>query len=76
VFEGFDEFTVPMSGTTIHGRQGGSGPPLLLLHGFPETHADDIRGRPIGVGHFLPEEDPGAVIGEFVAFFTGGASTT
>src|SRR5688500_19723848 len=23
----------------IHGRVGGSGPPLLLLHGHPQTHA-------------------------------------
>nr|WP_204343022.1 alpha/beta hydrolase [Micromonospora terminaliae] len=26
------------SGTTIHGRRGGDGPPVLLLHGMPETH--------------------------------------
>ncbi len=38
MFEGFEEFDVPGSGTTIHGRRGGSGPPLLLLHGHPETH--------------------------------------
>jgi haloacetate dehalogenase len=38
VFDGFDEFDIPTSGATIHGRRGGSGPALLLLHGFPETH--------------------------------------
>lgn len=38
MFEGFEEFDIPVSGTTIHGRFGGSGPPLLLLHGIPETH--------------------------------------
>jgi haloacetate dehalogenase len=37
-FGGFDEFDIATSGTTIHGRRGGSGPPLLLLHGMPETH--------------------------------------
>ena len=37
-FHEFDEFDVPVSGATIHGRRGGAGPPLLLLHGFPETH--------------------------------------
>ena len=26
------------SGVRIHARIGGSGPPLLLLHGFPQTH--------------------------------------
>src|SRR2546423_5026071 len=38
MFEGFAEFDVPTSGTTIHGRRGGDGPPVLLLHGMPETH--------------------------------------
>jgi haloacetate dehalogenase len=38
VFEGFEEFDIPTSGTTIHGRRGGDGPPVLLLHGIPETH--------------------------------------
>lgn len=38
VFEGFKEFDVAGTGTTIHGRLGGHGPPLLLLHGIPETH--------------------------------------
>ncbi|TYB96096.1 alpha/beta hydrolase [Micromonospora sp. WP24] len=38
MFDGFDEFDVTTSGTTIHGRRGGSGPPVLLLHGIPETH--------------------------------------
>jgi haloacetate dehalogenase len=38
VFDGFEEFDVSTSGTTIHGRRGGDGPPVLLLHGIPETH--------------------------------------
>lgn len=38
MFEGFDEFDVPVPGATIHGRRGGDGPPLLLLHGFPQSH--------------------------------------
>lgn len=38
MFEGFDQFNVEVSGTVIHGRRGGSGLPLLLLHGIPETH--------------------------------------
>src|SRR5688572_33249677 len=30
---------VETAGATIRVRQGGSGPPLLLLHGHPQTHA-------------------------------------
>lgn len=37
-FDGFEEFDIAAAGTTIHGRRGGSGPPVLLLHGIPETH--------------------------------------
>src|SRR3954468_16083215 len=36
--EGFRFFDIDASGATIHGRIGGSGPPLLLLHGNPLTH--------------------------------------
>jgi len=38
VFEGFEEFDIQTSETVIHGVRGGSGPPVLLLHGIPETH--------------------------------------
>jgi haloacetate dehalogenase len=38
MFDGFEVFDVQTSSTSIHGRRGGSGPAVLLLHGFPETH--------------------------------------
>jgi haloacetate dehalogenase len=38
MFEGFHEADIDVSGARIHLRHGGSGPPLLLLHGNPLTH--------------------------------------
>ncbi|MDB5410153.1 MAG: alpha/beta hydrolase fold [Rhodospirillales bacterium] len=38
MFEGFESKTVTTSGATIRAVIGGSGPPLLLLHGYPQTH--------------------------------------
>jgi haloacetate dehalogenase len=39
VFEGFELELVQTSEAVIRVRHGGSGPPLLLLHGHPQTHA-------------------------------------
>src|SRR5215831_9567696 len=39
MFDGFETATVDADETTIFIRRKGNGPPLLLLHGFPETHA-------------------------------------
>jgi haloacetate dehalogenase len=40
-FEGFPAARFAVNGVEIHARTGGrsDGPPLLLLHGFPQTHA-------------------------------------
>ena len=38
MFEDFETARVDVGATTIAFRRGGTGPPLLLLHGFPETH--------------------------------------
>lgn len=38
LFPGFRMLDVAVSGATIRLRTGGSGPPLLLLHGYPQTH--------------------------------------
>jgi haloacetate dehalogenase len=37
-FPGFKPFKVQTSGAMINGVIGGSGPPILLLHGAPQTH--------------------------------------
>jgi haloacetate dehalogenase len=38
MFEGFESSMVDTGETSIRVRRGGSGPPLLLLHGNPQTH--------------------------------------
>ena len=38
MFEGFEIRQIETSGTTINLVTGGSGPPLLLLHGYPQSH--------------------------------------
>jgi haloacetate dehalogenase len=37
-FQGFSTEKIPTGGATIHTLAKGSGPPLLLLHGYPQTH--------------------------------------
>ena len=38
MFEGFTAADIKTDGAVIHTLCGGSGPPLLLLHGYPQTH--------------------------------------
>jgi len=52
VFDGFEEFDAETSGTRIHGVRGGSGPPVLLLHGIPETHLMWHRVAPELAEHY------------------------
>jgi haloacetate dehalogenase len=46
VFEGFERKTVAVDGIDIACVVGGSGPPVLLLHGFPQTMAMWARVAP------------------------------
>jgi haloacetate dehalogenase len=39
-FPGFRRQTIQTSGTTINVVIGGGGPPVLLLHGYPQTHVE------------------------------------
>ena len=39
-YPGFRRQTIETGGTTINVVSGGSGPPLLLLHGYPQTHIE------------------------------------
>ena len=38
MLEGFQDHDVEVDGTRVHARVAGEGPPLLLLHGYPQTH--------------------------------------
>lgn len=52
MFDGFESRTVPVEGFDLRVRVGGSGPPLLLLHGFPQTHLAWHRVAPVLAGRF------------------------
>lgn len=38
MFHGFEEIEITLPGAVIHAKIGGAGAPLLLLHGYPQTH--------------------------------------
>ena len=38
MFEGFEQTTIKTANATIHLVKGGQGSPVLLLHGYPQTH--------------------------------------
>ena len=52
LFPGFTPRRIATSGTEINLIVGGSGPPLLLLHGYPQTHAMWHRIAPRLAQHF------------------------
>jgi haloacetate dehalogenase len=52
MFDGFGVREIQASETMIHLRSGGSGPPLLLLHGYPQTHVMWHRVAPALAAEF------------------------
>ncbi|MBN9280375.1 MAG: alpha/beta hydrolase [Hyphomicrobium sp.] len=52
LFPGFTDERMIARGVEIFARIGGRGPPLLLLHGYPETHACWHRVAPALAQHF------------------------
>src|SRR5215203_5138787 len=40
LFPGFTARRIQTSGAAIHTLVGGSGPPLVLIHGYPQTHVE------------------------------------
>ena len=51
-YPGFRRQTIETRGTTINVVSGGSGPPLLLLHGYPQTHIEWRKIAPELAKHF------------------------
>jgi haloacetate dehalogenase len=47
MFDGFELSLIQTEEVTLRVRHGGSGPPLLLLHGHPQTHAMWHRVAPV-----------------------------
>ena len=47
MFPGFTQHRISTSGAEINLRRGGEGPPVLLLHGYPQTHVCWHRVAPI-----------------------------
>ncbi len=52
MFDGFEAKRIALVETEIHLRVGGSGPPVLLLHGYPQTHTMWHKVTPALVEHF------------------------
>jgi haloacetate dehalogenase len=52
MFEGFSSHVIEVGAVCIRARVGGAGPPLLLLHGNPQTHVMWHRVAPTLAEHF------------------------
>ena len=52
MLDGFRQRSVEAGGVRINTLTGGSGPPLLLLHGYPQTHLIWHRVAPLLARHF------------------------
>jgi haloacetate dehalogenase len=46
-FSGFERIQLEVNGTTINAVRAGAGPPVLLLHGYPQTHVMWHRVAPL-----------------------------
>ena len=51
-FSGFKPIHITTTGAVINGMIGGSGPPVLLLHGWPQSHVEWHRVAPLLADQF------------------------
>ena len=52
MFDGFTRTRLEVNGVGIHTVYGGSGPPVLLLHGYPQTHVEWHKVAPLMGGTY------------------------
>ena len=52
MFDGFQQERRDIGGVAVNFRMGGEGPPVLLLHGYPQTHAMWHRLAPLMARHY------------------------
>ena len=52
LYPNFEPLRLKVGGAEIAGVRGGSGPPLLLLHGFPQSHLIWHKVAPALADHF------------------------
>jgi hypothetical protein len=52
---GFVSDTAQVNGTTLHYVRGGTGPDVMLLHGFPENWYAYHRVMPLLANHTIPQ---------------------
>ncbi len=52
MFDHFTQTRITANGISIHLVHGGNGPPLLLLHGYPQTHVEWHKIAPRLAQHY------------------------
>lgn len=52
MFPGFERVSITVGDQTFFARRGGEGPPLLLLHGYPQNHVCWHKIAPILAKHY------------------------
>jgi haloacetate dehalogenase len=52
MFDGFTKARITVNGISINLVHGGGGPPLLLLHGYPQTHVEWHKVAPRLAAHY------------------------